>query len=92
MVGLLAVFDELLVEERDGDEEVVAVLVGDGAGEVVCPEFEFSFRGVQPRIKASHKQPTKATVNRCCLEFRTKIYSPVLIEDTNIIRMHRTSD
>ncbi len=77
MVGLLAVFGELLVEERDGDEEVVAVLVGDATGEVLCPEFEFSFGGVQPRIKASHKQPTKAKVKRCCLGFCTKLFSPV---------------
>ncbi len=77
MVGLLAVFGELLVEERDGDEEVVAVLVGDATGEVLCPEFEFSFGGVQPRIKASQKQPTKTKVKRCCLGFCTKIFSPV---------------
>ena len=62
MVGLLAVFGELLVDERDGDEEVVAVLVGDATGEVVGPEFEFLFGCVQPRIKASHKQPTKVKV------------------------------
>ena len=74
LVGLLAVFGELLVEERGGDE-VVAVLVGDATGEVVCPEFEFSFGRVQPRIKASHKQPTKAKVKRCCLGFCTKIFS-----------------
>ena len=66
MVGLLAVFGELLVEERGGDE-VVAVLAGDAAGEAVCPEFEFSFSRVQPRIKASHKQPTTAKVKICCL-------------------------
>ena len=72
-----ALVAELFVVDRAGDEEVVAVLVGDVAGEVICPEFELSFSRVQPRIKASHKQPTKATVKRCCLEFRTKIYSPV---------------
>ena len=77
MVGLLAVFGELLVEERDGDEEVVAVLVGDATGDVVCPEFEFFHGGVQPRIKASHKQPTKTKVKRCCLGFCTKKFSPV---------------
>lgn len=71
MVGLLAVLGELLVEERGGDE-VVAGLVGDATGEVVCPEFEFSFSHVQPRIKASHKQPTKAKVKICCLGFCTK--------------------
>lgn len=72
VVEPLAVFDELLVEERGGDE-VVAVLVGDATGEVVFPEFEFSFSAVQPRIKASHKQPTKAKVKRCFLGFCTKI-------------------
>ena len=77
MVGLLAVFGELLVEECDGDEEVVAVLVGDATGEVLCPEFEFSFGVVQPKIKASHKQPTKAKVKRCRLGFCTKLFSPV---------------
>jgi hypothetical protein len=66
------VFGELLVEERDRDE-VVAVLVGDATGEVVCPEFEFPFSAVQPRIKASHKQPTKAKVKRCFLRFCTRI-------------------
>ena len=74
---MLAVVGELFVVEFVGDEEVVAVLVGDAEGEEVCPEFEFSFGGVQPRIKASHKQPTKAKVKRCCLEFCTKTYSPV---------------
>ena len=72
VVGLLAVFGELLVEERGGDE-VVTVLVGDATGEVVCPEFEFPFGRVQPRIKASHKQPTKVRVKRCFLGFCTKI-------------------
>jgi hypothetical protein len=77
VVGLLAVFGELSVEERDGDKEVVAVLVGDAAGELGCPEFEFSFGCVQPRTKASHKQPTKAKVKRCCLGFCNNIFSPV---------------
>jgi hypothetical protein len=77
VVGLLAVFGELSVEERDGDEESAAVLVGDTVGEVVCPEFAISFSDVQPRIKASHKQPTKAKVKRCRLEFCTKVFSPV---------------
>jgi len=72
-----ALVSELLVADRAGDEEVVAVSVGDVAGEVVCLEFMLSFNCVQPRIRASHKQPTKAAVKRCCLEFRTKIYSPV---------------
>ena len=76
MVRLLAVFGELLVEERGGDE-VVAVLVGDATGEVVCPEFEFSFGVVHPRIRASHKQPTKAKVKRCCLGLCNKNFSPV---------------
>jgi hypothetical protein len=72
---VLAVVGELFVVEFAGDEEVVAVLVGDVAGEeVACPEFEFSFGGVQPRIKASHKQPTKAKVKKCCLEFCAKIF------------------
>ena len=53
---------ELFVADGAGDEEVVAALVGDVAGEVVCPEFKLSFSCVQPRIKASHKQPTKVTV------------------------------
>jgi hypothetical protein len=73
--GLFAVVGELSVEEGAGDELGVAMLIGDSAGEGVCPEFEFSF-GVQPRIKASHKQPAKAKVKRCCLGFCTKI-SPV---------------
>jgi hypothetical protein len=75
--GMLALVGESFVADRAGDGEVVAVLVGDVAGEVVCPESELSFADVQPRIKASHKHPTKATVKRCCLEFRIKIYSPV---------------
>ena len=74
---MLALVGELFVTDSAGDEEVAAVLVGDAAGEVVCPEFKLSFSDVQPKIKASHKQPTKATVKRCRLEFRTKIYSPV---------------
>jgi hypothetical protein len=69
VVGLFAMVGELFVADRAGDELVVAVLIGDVAGKVVCPEFELSFGGVQP---TSYKQPTKATVKRCCLEFRTK--------------------
>ena len=90
MVGLLAVFGELLVEERDGDEEVIAVLVGDATGEVDCPEFEFSFGRVQPRIKASHKQQTKAQVKRCCLGFCTRNLFSCLDWSINITRKHRT--
>ena len=71
VAGSLAVFGELSVEERGG--EVVPVLVGDATGELLCPEFEVFFSAVQPRIKASHKQPTKAKVKRCFLGFCTKI-------------------
>ena len=85
MVGPLAVFGELSIEERGGDE-VVAVLVGD-AGKVVCSEFEFPFGREQPRIKASHKQPTNAKVKRCILRVRTKFFSR-LDWSINIIRKH----
>jgi hypothetical protein len=68
---MLALVGESLVAARAGDDEVVAVVVGDVWGEVACPEFEFSFGSVQPRIKVVHKQK-KATVKRCCLEFCTQ--------------------
>ena len=74
---MLALAGELFAAGGPGDERVVTVLTGDDAGEVVWPEFKLSFSWEQPRVKASHKQPTKATVKRCGLEFRTEIYSPV---------------
>jgi hypothetical protein len=72
--GLAALVGELFVADRAGAGESAAVLVGDVAGEGVGPglELSFGFNVVQPRIKASHKQPATAPVKRCCLEFCIK--------------------